>query len=492
MDRKAGQYMKFWKKIFLASIGLFLCLYFAAGFLLIERIHGEKLQLCIRTGLNKFTEIENSLYLNTDYIIYEDYQDESALVHWLEIIINGYNMNSDLANFGVEIFNMDNQRLMTNASFGVLHDRKELEQASYERSFLIRRIDGKHYLFVSGVINLNNKELKLIVSNQIESLEENKKQDYRFFVLIGLGMTCIMAVCLYVITKKLTDPIETLSAVSQDIRSGDYSKRVPENGTSKEVVILQKNFNQMIDDMQIQMEELQEMNESKQSFIDSLSHEIKTPITSILGYSDLLMKGKLTRETEVKALSFINQEAKRLELINSTLLKLIVVKQMEEAVESVSITECFRSAESALRYKLEQRQIELQAEVADCWICGNRSQFQILLINLMDNAVKASSQGGQIEVNGTETDRGYELRIRDFGIGIPKEDLNKIFEPFYVVDKARTRKENGLGLGLAICEQICKRYQITFSIESEVQKGSEVTLIFQIVKKQQAGNVDNE
>ncbi|MDD5936197.1 MAG: HAMP domain-containing sensor histidine kinase [Clostridiales bacterium] len=468
--------MKFWKKIFFACISLFLILYVIAGCLLIERIHREKLQVSIQTSRSKFAEIENSIYLNADYALYDNFQSEAELVNWLETVINGFYMSNDFDFFNIEVFRKDNRLLMSNVKYDSINNRIEIVEANRECSFLIRKVNDKRYLFVSGLINVNNEEYKLVVSNSIETLWESKLRDYGFFLWIGIGMTVVMAGLLYVITKRLTDPIEKLSEVSKDIQQGDYSKRVSENGTSKEVAILQKNFNQMIDDMQMHIKRLQDLSESKQRFIDSLNHEIRTPITSILGYSDLLLKGKVTKEIERKALTYINQEAKRLEVINKTLVKLIVIQQIEEPEEKVSIIDAFHSVEIAMLYKCEQRKIELIQELDEAYVIINRNHLQLLLINIIDNAIKASACGSKVEVKGKKNNRKYELRVRDFGIGIPKEDLDKVFEAFYMVDKARTRKENGLGLGLAICHEICKRYQIELKIESEINKGTEIIL----------------
>ena len=119
---------------------------------------------------------------------------------------------------------------------------------------------------------------------------------------------------MYIISKSLTNPIKDLSNISKDIASGDYSKRANESKNNDEVGVLENNFNIMIDVIEDNIKELKYLNESKQRFIDSLNHEIKTPITSIIGYSDLLLKGNLDEDTKLKALTYINSEAKRLEV----------------------------------------------------------------------------------------------------------------------------------------------------------------------------------
>lgn len=471
--------MKFWKKIFLSSVVLGMVLYCIAGVVLVEKNHAENLHNVIRTAVNKYTDIEYSLYLNVDYLIYTDFSEEQSLKTWLQVVINGYTMHDEMGKYQVEVFSKDNRQIMSDLKLKIQEPRKEIMEAeSSEKLFLIREIDGKAYIFVSSLINLNNTEVKLVMSKCIEDVYRSKERDYRFFAVVGTVMLLVLAVAMYIISKRLTEPIVRLSEATRDIEKGDYSIRVEESNHFDEIGLLEKNFNAMLDVINHNVEQLKYNNESKQRFIDSLNHEIKTPITSIIGYSDLLLKGKVNEEVRVKSLNYINQEAKRLEFLNNTLLSLMVFREEEKKQDRASLAECVHHAVDALKFKLEKYNVSIQLELEDGFTKGDEKQFEILLINLLDNAMKASKDGDRIEVTGKRKDSDYVLKIKDFGIGIPEEDLDKICEPFYMVDKARTRKQNGVGLGLAICQEICQRYQINFLIESELNQGTEITLKF--------------
>lgn len=288
----------------------------------------------------------------------------------------------------------------------------------------------------------------------------------------------ILAIIMYIISKNLTNPIENLSEISKDIANGDYSKRANESKNKDEIGILEDNFNIMIDVIENNIKDLKYINESKQRFIDSLNHEIKTPITSIIGYSELLLKGNLSEETKLKALNYINSEAKRLETLNTTLLKLTLIREEKIILEKVKLTDIVNSVCNTLRYKLEKKNIKLNIRIKEVKISVDKQLMIVLLTNILDNAIKACEINSSIDIEGKYNNETYILKIVDSGMGIPSEDLDKIKEPFYMVDKARTRKNNGIGLGLSICSEICKVHNININIDSEVNKGTEVILTF--------------
>ena len=137
------------------------------------------------------------------------------------------------------------------------------------------------------------------------------------------------------------------------------------------------------------------------------------------------------------------------------------------------------NAISMMSYKLEQKNIKIDINIEDKEIYADRQLMIVLISNIIDNGIKASEESKLIKVIGySDNNKNYILKIKDYGIGIPKEDLDKILEPFYMVDKARTRKNNGIGLGLSICNEICKIHNISLDIKSEVDMGTQVILTF--------------
>lgn len=470
--------MKFWKKIFLYSVVLFLLLFNGGGIILIEKIHSDNLNTTLKSVMYKYLNMESIMYLNTDYLMDIDVSSNINMKKWLEIIINGYSMNN-LERYNTEFYSDNNKLIMSDLKEKIHGERKEIIDAkSNEKSFIIRTLNNRKHIFVSSVINLENKNFKLIISKDIQSVYNERINNYKFFFIIDIITFIILAIIMYIISKNLTNPIESLSEISKDIANGNYSKRANESKNNDEIGVLEDNFNIMIDVIENNIKDLKYLNESKQRFIDSLNHEIKTPITSIIGYSELLLKGNVSEETKLKALNYINSEAKRLETLNTTLLKLTLIREEKIILEKVKLTDIVNSVYNTLRYKLEKKNIKLNIRIKEVKISVDKQLMIVLLTNILDNAIKACEINSSINIEGKYNDETYVLKIVDSGIGIPSEDLDKIKEPFYMVDKARTRKNNGIGLGLSICSEICKVHNININIDSEVNKGTEVILTF--------------
>ena len=470
--------MKFWEKIFLYSLILFFLLFSGGGIILIEKIHSESLDTAIKSIMYKYLNVESVMYLNSDYLIDIDVNSESNMKNWVDIIINGYSVNN-VEQYNTELYSMENKKISSDLKEKVTGKRTEILNAKEnEKSFIIRTINNRKYAFVSSIVSLENKDFKLIISKDIQYVYTERSNNYKFFMIIDLIMLIILSAGMYIISKKLTNPLVKLSNVSKDIAKGEYNIRAVESKKNDEIGVLEHNFNLMIDVIENNIEELKYLNESKQRFIDSLNHEIKTPITSIIGYSELLLKSNVSEEIKIKSLKYINSEAKRLETLNSTLLKLTLMREENRKLGKVELKEAINNVKNILIYKMERKNIKLNIKIENIDLVQDKELLEVLLTNIIDNSIKASNVGSWIDVEGYYGNNEYILKIKDKGIGIPQEDLDKVLEPFYMVDKARTRKNNGIGLGLSICSEICNMYNISLDIKSKLNVGTEVILIF--------------
>ena len=470
--------MKFWEKIFLYSLILFFLLFSGGGIILIEKIHSESLDTAIKSIMYKYLNVESVMYLNSDYLMDIDVNSESNMKNWVDIIINGYSVNN-VEQYNTELYSMENKKISSDLKEKVTGKRTEILNAKEnEKSFIIRTINNRKYAFVSSIVSLENKDFKLIISKDIQYVYTERSNNYKFFMIIDLIMLIILSAGMYIISKKLTNPLVKLSNVSKDIAKGEYNIRAVESKKNDEIGVLEHNFNLMIDVIENNIEELKYLNESKQRFIDSLNHEIKTPITSIIGYSELLLKSNVSEEIKIKSLKYINSEAKRLETLNSTLLKLTLMREENRKLGKVELKEAINNVKNILIYKMERKNIKLNIKIENIDLVQDKELLEVLLTNIIDNSIKASNVGSWIDVDGYYGNNEYILKIKDKGIGIPQEDLDKVLEPFYMVDKARTRKNNGIGLGLSICSEICNMYNISLDIKSKLNVGTEVILIF--------------
>lgn len=465
--------VKIWKKIFVYSILLFILLFNGAAIIIIENIYNRSLNVVITTGLNEYEGIKNSLYLNSDLI--ENYDMERVKSLLREFV---YDSVSSIKN--IEIFNEENMPVL-NISNKVYsdEDRAEVLGAGLDEAiFIIRRVEGSKLLFISSRVRINNLEYKIVLTKDISYVAEERLENYKLFLLLTTVVTVLLAAGMYIISKLITNPIQALTEASNSIKKGDYSKRVRYK-SKDEIGVLSENFNSMMQVIEEKIEELEESSNEKQRFIDNLTHEMKTPITSIMGYSDLLQKGNINEDIKQKALGYIYTQAKRLENLSSTLVKLILIKNNEGDKHKFLIKEAVLISVRDLNYKLESKEIKVVTNIEDGFIVCDKQFLQVLFSNIIDNAVKASQVGKKITITGNKLENSnYKLKITDEGIGISEENLKKVKEPFYMVDKSRGLSKNNLGLGLAICSEICVRNNIDFEIESKENIGTTITLTF--------------
>lgn len=484
--------MKFWKRIFFYSIILFIILFNGAGIVLIEKIHKDNMNNIINSTINQYSSVITVLYLNTDLNINDLYAKssvdaevglEEGLIDYnsqqIDIMLTQYIANESEGRTNLEVFNKNNKLIVSKSNIKVNGERREVINATNkEKSFLIRTVEDKKYLFISSLVKIQNQNIKLVLSKDISNIYQSKKANYEFFIVLDVITIIILAIGMYIVSKKITEPIVKLSNASIEIANGNYNKRVEVSMQKDEIGILSKNFNSMINVIDSNIKDLNNLNDSKQRFIDSLTHEIKTPITSIIGYSDLLLRSKVSKEVENKALVYINSQAKRLEELNNTLLKLILVREEKLNIDLVDVKEVVDKSIEALTYKLQSKGLSLNISISEGSIYGDKQLIVVLLTNIIDNSIKASKEADKIIVIGINQKENYILSIKDFGVGISKEDVDKITEPFYMIDKSRTGKTSGMGLGLAICKEICLIHNINLEIKSELNKGTEIIMKF--------------
>jgi len=228
--------------------------------------------------------------------------------------------------------------------------------------------------------------------------------------------------------------------------------------------------------------DLERLERVRRDFVANVSHELRTPLTAIRGYAETLLEGALEdQENNRRFLEIIKAHAIRLNNISSDLLALSELEsgKPRPEPEPVSVRGAVESAMRTLEAEARLRSVNLVAgRMDDARVLGDRIQLEQALVNLLDNAVKFNRPGGEARVEVTSTDGGrVRIILADTGIGIPHDDLPRIFERFYRVDKARSREVGGTGLGLSIVKHIVERANGSVSVESQLGKGSTFTVL---------------
>lgn len=219
----------------------------------------------------------------------------------------------------------------------------------------------------------------------------------------------------------------------------------------------------------------------------AFTHELKTPMTGILGYANLLRSMQPDPAEQREAAGAIYHEAHRLESLSGKLLQLLHLDEEELALEPISLDRAVTMAVKAAHPALEQnRHARVESFSTGLWVQGDADLLCDLVLNLITNAAKAGP-GGTITVSAEQAGKTVLLRVRDHGCGIPADQLSRVTEPFYMVDKSRARKQGGSGLGLALCSRIAQAHGGTLTIDSAPGKGTAVTITLRTAPKPEEG-----
>ncbi len=222
------------------------------------------------------------------------------------------------------------------------------------------------------------------------------------------------------------------------------------------------------------------LDEMRKEFVADVSHELKTPITSIMGYSDTLLEGEYDKETQERFLKVIATESRRMAKLVTDLLTLSRFDNNQILQEKTMfdlgtlVKQCQENLEIQVSQKNHKMECFVTADVPPVY--ADREGIERVVINILTNSIKYTPEGGSIKIYVGFVYNDAYIKVIDNGIGIPEDDLNRIFERFYRVDKARTRKMGGTGLGLSIAKEILDRNNGSIDIKSEEGKGTEVVI----------------
>ena len=234
----------------------------------------------------------------------------------------------------------------------------------------------------------------------------------------------------------------------------------------------------------------------QKEFVADVSHELKTPITSIMGYADTLLEGEYDKETQTKFLNVIATEARRMAKLVTDLLTLSRYDSNKKKIqkESFDLGELVKSCQDKLAIEIKKKNHKVNCFVtADVPpVFADKYDIERVILNILSNSIKYTKDGGEIKIYVGFVYNDAYIKIFDNGIGIPEEDLSRIFERFYRVDKARTREMGGTGLGLSIAKEILDKNGGSIDIKSVVGQGTEVVVRIPTITKSSSFDISNK
>lgn len=339
--------------------------------------------------------------------------------------------------------------------------------------------DGSRYLLCSGLVLFPEQCLTLVSAHPMEGLFTERALRLRDAALTQAAALAVAAVLTLLFCRRMVRPLEQLEAASRRIAAGAYDRRTALPG-SDEIAGLSRSFDAMAAAVQEKVSDLQRHLQARDAFVAAFTHELKTPMTSMLGYADLLRGAEVPAATRRKAADFIYHESKRLEALSGRLMELMQLEhETPPALEPVRLDAVFRQLERALPVGAPT------PVFADCRtvVLAQRELLCDLLYNLLQNARRATPSGGTVAVEVQEEADRVTLTVRDTGCGIPAGDLPHVTEPFYMVDKSRARDQGGSGMGLALCARIAELHGTRLELESRPGAGTRVHLTLQKSKE---------
>lgn len=327
-------------------------------------------------------------------------------------------------------------------------------------------------LLVTHAFTVNNTSLY-----QLTDIKDIDVQLNRLMVaMLGISLAIIIPVMilLYVLTGKALKPLSKLSESAKGIANGAYHERVDVIGND-EVGQLTDSFNTMAEAVETKISELYESEKRKTMFMADFSHELKTPLTAISGYAQTMLKLRLSEEERVEALSYIHSESNRLDRLSRKMKRLLELDNTAELnMEVIPVSRLFEEAVKTCQPVASNRNIKIIQIPTSARINGDFDLLHDVLCNLIDNAIKASRESQTIELYT----RDNVIVVSDSGCGIPSEEIDRITEPFYMVDKSRSRQSGGAGIGLSLVSKILRIHDMKMTIESEINVGTKINLHF--------------
>lgn len=468
--------MKFKHKLVLCMVVLLGLSFGLGGTILIHRSFKTSLSSTIDSDLLNYESIQSTLLIAVDTNSVSSYIDMSNIINQLSAQGNSNRKNIILRNSDMEVVSI------MNSSFTY----KEMKPSDENTcNSIIWRENNNYYLQLCSSMDINTENLdisQMDIVYDITSVYAARAQEQNTFRLLLIVIFVVGSITSMIAASLLTKPLEKLSSLAQHISHGDYSARLHIH-SGDEIEALANDFNNMADTIEDNISELHFSMEKQEQFMGSFAHELKTPMTSIIGYADLLRSQNMSEDETNEAANYIFSEGKRLESLSLKLLDLLVVKNQETILTPTDPALAVRNVINVMKPELAKEHITLKSSCRKGCCMMDIDLFQSLIINIIDNARKAIDDNGLIHVAGTVRDDNYVIIIKDSGRGMPPEEITRISEAFYRIDKSRSRAQGGAGLGLAICSKIAEIHQAKIKYKSAVGRGTVVTITLPNIKE---------
>ena len=342
----------------------------------------------------------------------------------------------------------------------------ETENLPDDDSYAVNCEKGGYYNWFVSSVNAQGRELKAIGRYDITGVFNERRRQYFSFLIIELAVMLCAGCAAYIISKRITGPLKSLEKTARRISAGNLSLRTNIK-TKDEIGSLGRSFDNMVRELERQID-------NRTAFVADFSHELKTPMTSVVGYADILRTQILDEREKYEYADKIYKNGMRLEALCEKMLSMLELSSREIQLVPVNTRKITRGLE-----QIFDGERTIKYEIEDARVMCDYNLVLTLLRNLTENAVKASD-GSDVKIIGKVADGRYRFCVEDNGKGMNERELSRITEPFFKADGARSGAGNGIGL--SICKSICSAFNTQLEITSEVGKGTQAAFYLEVAE----------
>lgn len=442
--------MKLWAKLTLTISLIVVVLFSICGYVIAQKSFDFAMQQITRQYL-----LQHANY--RIFVEKEVYADETnsdvnlqALYEAVESV-GGLNRTA--------LYTAENEKLYS--SYNMTMDINFIEELTdLKEGYLIKNLSDEFVLGAISTLVVDEKEFYFITANDISDVFVQRETLYRQVLLLNAVLLICVIMGVGIFSKYITSPVQKLSDVSERIASGAYGDRT-HIAANDEVGVLARNFDKMAGAVEEKINSLEQAVQSRDDFVANFSHELKTPMTAIMGYADMLRSHENSPEVQIKAADYIYKESRRISALSLKLMDLMGLSDEHIAIEPVDVRKLKINTGECFIWNMQPAEV-----------CADRILIMSVLKNLCDNAEKAEAT--EVLINGCSAGNKYKITVSDNGKGIAEKDISRIKEPFYTVDRPHTGTNNGFGLGLALSEKIVNMHGTSLTVESMPGVGTTV------------------
>ncbi|MGL5972711.1 MAG: HAMP domain-containing sensor histidine kinase [Oscillospiraceae bacterium] len=390
-----------------------------------------------------------------------------------ETMKDSFNILTASANIDIILSDMNGKSLISSGenkeNFHLYVIPVEILDATYRNESyrnvtnLDRIYKSPHYVVSYPVVDIDKSPIGLILAtSNTANMNKFLFEILKIFIISSISVVVLASVLIYFVTNKIVEPLRQMADASIAFAKGDFSKRVPVESYD-EVGQLSLAFNNMASSLCIN-------EEMRRSFVANVSHELKTPMTTIGGFVDGILDGTIPQENQNKYLKIVSNEVKRLSRLVLSMLNIARIEagEMKITPTQFNIMDSIYSTVFSLEKQINEKKLDVRGlDVDKKIVYGDIDLLYQVIYNLVDNAIKFSNEGGYIEFNVYGDNNSIFISIKNTGKGITKEQSEKIFERFYKADKSRSIDKNGVGLGLYIVKSIITMHNGDIAIRSK-------------------------